>query len=310
MSYRIDPRLPVTGEIRRIAADEIGKAIGDLTASRTKPEKGLHACRKRFKKLRALFRLVRPGNEQFCRTENERYRDISRSLAGAREDTALIETIDRLVKAFPGQTSAGELDAVRSALVARRDAPVRERIGLKEMVDAAVEACEQGRSALPGLVLPDLPEAAAEVLADGAGKTLRRARRVLDAAGKRGQPEDFHELRKCVKAHRIHVLLLHRFWPRPVKSRRWALDALGERLGELNDIFVMRQLIKSNSEALGSKEQLKLLCQLMRRSEKALRKQCLREAELLFGKARKPMVRKIADRYQAGASHSQPGINQ
>jgi hypothetical protein len=99
-------------------------------------------------------------------------------------------------------------------------------------------------------------------------------------------------------------------WPRPVKSRRKALDALGERLGELNDIFVMRRLIKSDGEALGSKEQLKLLGQLMKRSEKALRKQCLREAELLFGEARKPIVRKIADRYQAGASDSQSGINQ
>jgi hypothetical protein len=48
----------------------------------------------------------------------------------------------------------------------------------------------------------------------------------------------------------------------------------------------------------------------MKRSEKALRKQCLREAELLFGEARKPIVRKIADRYQAGASDSQSGINQ
>ena len=310
MSYRIEPSLPVTAEVRRIAADEIGKAIGDLAASRTEPEKGLHACRKRFKKLRALFRLVRPGDEQFCRTENARYRDISRSLAGAREDTALIETVDRLVKAFPDQTSAGELDAVRSALVARREAPVRERTGLEETVNAAVEACEQGRQALAGLILPDDPEAAADVLADGAGKTLRRARRALDTAGKRGQPEDFHELRKCVKAHWMHVLLLHRFWPRPVKSRRKALDALGERLGELNDIFVMRRLIKSDGEALGSKEQLKLLGKLMKRSEKALRRQCLREAELLFGEARKPIVRKIADRYQAGASESQPGTNQ
>jgi CHAD domain-containing protein len=310
MSYRIEPSLPVTAEVRRIAADEIGKAIGDLAASRTDPEKGLHDCRKRLKKLRALFRLVRPGDEEFCRTENARYRDVARTLAGAREDTALIETLDRLVKALPDQTAAGELDPVRSALLARRDALVRERTGLEETVNAAVEACEQGRAALAGLILPDDPEAAADVLADGAGKTLRRARRALDAAGKRGQPEDFHELRKCVKAHWMHVLLLHRFWPRPVKSRRKALDALGERLGELNDIFVMRRLIKSDGEALGSKEQLKLLGQLMKRSEKALRRQCLREAELLFGEARKPIVRKIADRYQADASESQPGINQ
>lgn len=28
MSFRIDPRLPLTGEVRRILTDEIGKALG------------------------------------------------------------------------------------------------------------------------------------------------------------------------------------------------------------------------------------------------------------------------------------------
>ena len=66
MSYRIDPRLPLTGEVRRILAEEVGKALVHLDAAHDRPEQALHKCRKRLKNVRALLRLVRPGDETFC----------------------------------------------------------------------------------------------------------------------------------------------------------------------------------------------------------------------------------------------------
>jgi CHAD domain-containing protein len=300
MSYLIESGLPVTAEVRRIALAEIDGALDDLAASRTAPETGLHACRKRIKRLRALFRLVRAGDEAFCRKENKRYRDIARSLAGAREDTALIETVDRLVKAFPNQAAGGKLDTVRAALVARRALKARETTGREGMIDAAVHAFEQGRLALAGIDLPDEPQAAADMLADGARKTMRRARCALKAAGKGGRTDDFHELRKAVKAHWLHVLLLRRFWPPPVARRRKALETLGDRLGDLNDVFVFQALVVSEPGELGPEEQFPLLLKLLKRSEKSLRKQCLRKADDLFGDA--PRAGKIAGRYRAGVA--------
>ncbi|TIV88258.1 MAG: CHAD domain-containing protein, partial [Mesorhizobium sp.] len=208
MSFRIDPRLPLTGEVRRILADEIGRAISHLETAREKPEQGLHKCRKRLKSVRALLRMVRSGDEPFCRTENECYKQVSALLAGPREATALIETVDRLADAFPEQSAGGGLD------------PVRER-----------------------LVLPDLPEQAADILADGARATLRRAKKALDKAEARGEDEDFHNLRKAAKTHSMHLSLLGRLWPTPIKARREAVDKLGEQLGELHDVFVMRALL-------------------------------------------------------------------
>ncbi|TIV98666.1 MAG: CHAD domain-containing protein, partial [Mesorhizobium sp.] len=55
MSFRIDPRLPLTGEVRRILTDEIGRALAHLETARDKPEQGLHKCRKRLKSIRALL---------------------------------------------------------------------------------------------------------------------------------------------------------------------------------------------------------------------------------------------------------------
>jgi hypothetical protein len=44
----------------------------------------------------------------------------------------------------------------------------------------------------------------------------------------------------------------------------------------------------------------------LKRSEKRLRKACLKEARRLFGEKRKPTLRKIADRYQSSAGNAPP----
>lgn len=299
MSYRIDPRPPLTAEIRRIASEEIDEAIEDLVAARTEPEVKLHACRKHLKKLRALFRLVRDADEDFCRAENARYRDMARTLAGGREATALIETVDRLAEEFPKKTAGGQLYGLRAALVARRAALLHPDTGIHVDIDAAVAGCESGRAALASFDLPGKPQAAAGLLGRGARITVRRIAKALSAAHRRGHAEDFHELRKGVKAHWMHLLLLHDFWPRPFKRRCKAVDQLGELLGNLHDLSVLHDLLGTEGDALGSQQELELLGRLIARSEKKLRKQCLRKAGKLFDKPSHKTARKLAKNYKA-----------
>jgi CHAD domain-containing protein len=145
--------------------------------------------------------------------------------------------------------------------------------------------------------LPDHPEAAADILADGVRATIKRARKALDHAKERGEPTDFHDLRKAVKAHAKHLALMKKFWPSPVKPQLKALDALGERLGELHDIFVLRALSEEEGQPLGSRAETRILDRLTRRSERKLRKLCLTEASELFRdgpkRAAKKIVRKV-----------------
>jgi CHAD domain-containing protein len=293
MSFRIDPRLPLTGEVRRILADEVGKALAHLDMAREKPEQGLHKCRKRLKSVRALLRLVRSGDETFCTTENECYKQVSALLAGPREATALIETIDRLAASFPEQSAGGGLDAVRDRLVMRQH-EMHAGAGLDAAISAAAAACREGLGHIDRLSLPDQPEQAADILAEGARATLRRARKALDKAGSRGAADDFHDLRKAAKTHSMHLSLLGRLWPTPIKARRKAVDSLGEQLGELHDVFVMRALFDAEGAPLGPPEDTKLLAKLLKRSEKSLRKSCLAEAAELFGDSPKRSTRKLA----------------
>ncbi|ESZ46065.1 metal-binding protein [Mesorhizobium sp. L2C054A000] len=293
MSFRIDPRLPLTGEVRRILGEEIGKALAHLAVARDQPEQALHKCRKGLKSARALLRLVRSGNETFCRTENQCYRQVAALLAGPREATALVETIDRLAAAFPEQVAGGGLDSVRDRLIARQH-EMHAGAGLDAAIGAATAACEEGLIRIERLLLPDLPEHAADVLAEGARKTLRRARKALDRAGSRGEAEDFHDLRKAAKTHSMHLSLLGRLWPTPIKVRRKAVDELGERLGELHDVFVMRVLLEADGEPLGDAQDTRLLGKLLKRSEKSLKKSCLAGAAELFGDGPKRSTKKLA----------------
>ncbi|RUV75989.1 MAG: CHAD domain-containing protein [Mesorhizobium sp.] len=312
MSYRIDPRLPLTGEVRRILAEEIGKALVHLDAAHDRPEQALHKCRKRLKNVRALLRLVRSGDETFCRTENQCYRQVSALLAGPREATALVETIDRLAASFPEHGAGGGLDEVRDRLVARQQ-DLHGGAGLGAAIGAAIAACEEGIGRIDALALPDQPEQAADVLAEGARITLRRARKALDKAGSRGEADDFHDLRKAAKTHGMHLSLLGRLWPTPIKARRKAVDELGEKLGELHDVFVLRTLLEADDRPLGSPQETRLLSKLLKRSEKSLKKTCLAAAADLFGDSPRRSTRKLARKVRddlAGAPHedaSAPG---
>jgi CHAD domain-containing protein len=294
MSYRIEPHPPLVSEVRRIAAEEIEGALKWLAAARGDPDKALHECRKRLKSLRALLRLVRSGDETFYRMENARYREAAAKLAAPREAGALVETVDRLCKEFPKETAKGALDPIRSSLVGRRADVLGQDFA--EAVDAAVVASRTGLAQIERLALADHPEHAADILADGVRKTMRRARMAVRNAKSRGDAEDFHDLRKAVKTHSKHLSLMKKFWPSPVKARRKSLDALGERLGELHDLFVLRSLLRNEATTLGGTAEALLLDNLAGRSERRLSKTCLVKASKLFGDRPRRSARKVARR--------------
>lgn len=302
MKDRIDPQAALATEIRRIVADQVTMATADLASARTDPERGFHETRKRLKGLRALYRLVRPADPAFWRAENIRLRDVARDLAGAREAAALVETVDRLAKAYPKQVSDGGLDPIRAALVRRHDRIVEDRSGLDGLIDDATQALDEGRHAVGASALPDDPLTAADVLAEGAASAMKRASRALEDARKHGRENDFHELRKAVKDHWTHLALLASFWPKSVKSRRKKVDSLGEELGELNDLFVLQALIDKQDDSLGVNGDVDLLSRLVKRSQKKLRKRCLAKAERLFDLRPAKVERKLVDRYREEAS--------
>ena len=109
-----------------------------------------------------------------------------------------------------------------------------------------------------------------------------------------------------MKAHALHLSLLKKFWPSPVKPRRKAVDALGEKLGDLHDIFVLRALLRDEAQQLGRRAETRLPDRLAKRSERKLGKECLAEASKLFDDSSKRSAKKLARKVRHDLAEAQP----
>src|SRR5690606_34841505 len=107
-----------------VAEEQIDKARRELAAPKPGEDRheAIHDARKRFKKLRALMLLARSGDAGFARTENARFRDAARALSGARDRTALIESLDALALHVPAGLSTDAASAAFAALRAELEA--------------------------------------------------------------------------------------------------------------------------------------------------------------------------------------------
>ena len=282
-------------EIRRLAAPEIEKAVAELAVGcisiRPRP---CTRVRKQLKWMRALFALVRPADDAFFKAENRRYRDIARSLARPRTRRRLRRD-DRPLHArtIPRNANAAMSSRLRGLMAARvvgNDAME----GFDAAVNAAVRFLRSRLGSARQIPHRRRPPRRCEILRLAVGKNLKRdgalARRCRAPTA---DADDFHELRKAVKAHAVHVDLLAAVWPRRGADYAKSLAKLGQSLGDLHDITMVRTQLPGNTDAEIQKAIDRLL-KLMRRKEKKLRKRCVAEARRLLHDRPKKVANALA----------------
>ncbi len=85
MAYRIKKGdKSVQAGLRRIADEQIGRALGEIDDDDLDFAEKVHQVRKRCKKLRGLIRLVRPAFDDYS-AENGAFRDAAQMLSGVRD---------------------------------------------------------------------------------------------------------------------------------------------------------------------------------------------------------------------------------
>ena len=240
MAGRIDPALPLAESFALLTdalADDVRR---HLCTAADNHALGLHQARKAIKRLRALLRLYRSAAPAPLKRCDREFGTAARAIAGPREATALVETVDRFIAAYPKRIVDARLGEIRVELMRRAD-----RIGEDVSIDDHIaEARTTFDAAMRELRRIDLSGADAGTLEHGVRKALKRWSGALDRARKKGGEEAFHDLRKAVKAHAAQLTLLEAFWPEDWRRRRKSVDDLGELLGELNDIHVMRDALR------------------------------------------------------------------
>lgn len=289
MSFRIDVAAPLGRELRRLGLEEIDLAIAELKSISPRNRQGFHLARKRFKKLRGLARLARPHDRDFFRDVNRRLRDVARDIAASREASAVIETVDRLKAGFAQHDADGALDRIRARLLRRRRIELEREGGTRARVADAVAACRKLRRRFADFGLPRDLTGLTPGAIDGASNVVSRARRALADAARRGAREDFHELRKAAKYHWMHVCLLPEAWGADAARHRDAVKALGDILGELNDIGDLRELVRRRGGKLADEADTGFLIGLLDRREPVLRALALVRADSLLGRAADPL---------------------
>lgn len=285
MPFRIDPNKPFDDEIRRAGLELIEEAIISLRDQPSGRHEAVHDARKRFKRLRALYRLIARAAPDFSKEENARFRDIARSLAFAREATALVETVEYL-ETFAASTTQGKaLRSIATVLRKRRDHAIEHEAGLDEAFAAAIAGCEEARKRLKAVSLPDELKDVTRLVKTGWAKQRKRARKALADCHEQADVEHFHELRKAGQAYWMHLGLLRRLWPSATRAKRADTKRLVDILGHEHDLSVLAAFADREPERFGNGERLALLLDAIIQRQQALRGDALELANEVFSES-------------------------
>ncbi len=285
MPFRIDPNKPFDDEIRRAGLELIEEAITSLRDQPSGRHEAVHDARKRFKRLRALYRLIARAAPEFSKEENARFRDIAHSLAFAREATALVETVEYL-ETFAASTTQGKaLRSIATVLRKRRDHAIEHEAGLDEAIAAAIAGCEEARKRLKAVSLPDELKDVTRLVKTGWAKQRKRARKALADCHEQADVEHFHELRKAGQAYWMHLGLLRRLWPSAMRAKRADTKRLVDILGHEHDLSVLAAFADREPERFGNGERLALLLDAIIQRQQVLRGDGLELANEVFSES-------------------------
>lgn len=294
MPFRFDPRKPFPEELQRIGIELIDDAMAALSQQPDGPHAAVHGARKKFKRLRALYRFVKSDDPAFRTTENLRFRDVARSLSQAREAAALVETIQYLQGFSRSEAESKALSSALGTLEKRRDEVTGDDGGLSDNIALALVECDKARQALMQLSLPDGRKAATRRVK----KTWRKQRQTaLDALSRchgEAHDEDFHDLRKSGQVYWMHLALLRRIWPSAMRAKKADAKRLVDLLGHEHDLSVLTALVDQEPERFDDADTLALVLEAIIHRQQALRQECLDLADRVFSDAAKTESRIVA----------------
>jgi len=248
MPYRFVSGETVTDGLRRIAEEQVGRALSSIEDGPADRHEAVHEVRKRMKKLRALVRLVRPAMPDTYAKENAAFRDLGRELSDPRDSQSVLEAFDGLTRAREDLVDPEAFAPLRNRLVEERDRRAAAPEDVSRRLGGVAEELEGARRRIGSW---SLDEEGFDALRGGLAKTYRRGRSRMRDAYRDPSTEIFHEWRKRVKYHRYHLRLLRDLWPAVLNARREELHRLSDRLGEEHDLALLMDVVRNASDGRG-----------------------------------------------------------
>ena len=246
MAYRIRKRKSVQGGFRATAIEQIDRSINEILDGELDRHQTIHQVRKRCKKLRGLFRLVRPHFDAYA-DENKFFRDAARDLSFVRDAQSTLDCIDDLIEHSPESSDRDLLAVVRERFAERRQQIVSDRVGVDEKLDRFLGKMRKARQRAGDWKVTDDGYSA---IVDGLVRTYRDGRKARRKIERNPSDHQLHELRKRVKYHGCHAAWLRPIWPSLMKGWRHTTDQLADALGDDHDLAVFHQTLLSDRDRL------------------------------------------------------------
>ncbi len=298
--FRLDRGEAANEGIRRIVCGQIDAAIDDLGAGVLEdPGEAVHACRKRFKRVRAAARLVRDelGADAYQR-ENTAFRAFGRRLSRTRDSEVLVETLDALCERYAFELPSRAFARLRAALVEEYEAVEQQ---LREDAMAGAPIIAELRAARMRVTAWRFRHDAVCALAPGFERIYRRARRAYLTARKEPTDENLHELRKRSKDLWHAAQILRPIAPKMMKTLADRAHRLSDLVGDDHDLAVLSRQADQRPEYLADESEAAALQTLIARRRRRIQGEAIELAQRIF--AAKP--RKLAEPIRrARAAHA------
>ncbi len=297
MSYYLEPGESFSRGIARIGAEQNDKALNALEEHQ-RLRKGIHKARKHFKKLRAIFRLIRDETGQgYYKPSNVFYRDRGRELAPLRDITSLIEAVAALEGQFGNQVKKATFSNLRELLEAERESAREELVQEGDRLEEVVEELRRARQWFVSVPVSD------DCLADTV-KSLRRVykrgyQRFREAEEGGASPEQMHQWRKRVKYLWYHHRLLKQTWPVVYKAYAKAIKRLSDLLGDHHDFALLEKKIADLSENL-SRDTCRVLRALCRQEQQRLEEEAVALGRRVYAESPDAFARRQRQWMKAG----------
>ena len=307
MPYQIRISESAQEAVRRIAHEQLGRAITNLELAPTNRDEAIHEARKSLKRLRALVRLVRGElGEQVYRRHNECMRDAARELAGLRDAAALREALEELLAWLGRRAPKSRFESVATWLASRHadhfhesgsklerlTADVRRRL---QELDAEVDTWPRRHDGW-------------QVLATGLRRVFRRGRKEYAEMLWHPTDEALHCWRKRVKYLRYHHQLLQPIWPEIMDAAIDQADELGELLGKDHDLAILAEAAASGGRDAGPPSTIRALNRRIVERRMELQSRCRVLGQRIYVERPKDFVRRLHG-YWESWSQEQIGVS-
>lgn len=289
MAYRLRRTKSVQKSVRKVAREQIEKAIAEINDESINRHEVVHQVRKRCKKLRGLIRLVRPNFDRYAE-ENAAFRKIARELSYARDAQSMLDCFDDLLEHFVDQIDPDAFTPLREILRNRRDEVAADEEGLAQRLEETLKHLQEARTRVDSW---KIDETGFSALNGGLKKTYGRACDAIEEAYAEPTAENFHEWRKRVKYHWYHARLLRQIWEPMLKAQRKAAAELADLLGDEHDLAVLRETLLSDPERFGSGEDVKAIVGLIDRRRKDFQEQANPLGRRLFSESPSRLCRRF-----------------